>query len=145
MKRKTGGTLFFECRADICGTGIKGEDLMKMNYSFTKDFCMKDVTFEGLSGQEFAGSLKEALGILKIENPAVGLREDLKKGRYNDEELEPVIEAVRLISSIWQDPERGSSPKGEEEMNILMLLAAAFEMISRLHAALKCVKPITPL
>ena len=112
---------------------------MKMNYSFTKDFCMKDVTFEGLSGQEFAGSLKEALGILKIENPAAGLREDLKKGRYNDEELEPVIEAVRLISS-----ERGSSPKGEEEMNILMLLAAAFEMISRLHAALKCVKPITP-
>ena len=102
------------------------------------------VTFEGLSGQEFAGSLKEALGILKIENPAAGLREDLKKGRYNDEELEPVIQAVRLISSIWQDPERGSSPNGEEEMNILMLLAAAFEMISRLHAALKCVKPITP-
>ena len=140
MKRKTGGTLFFECRADICGTGIKGEDLMKMNYSFTEDFCMKDITFEGLSGQEFAGSLKEALGILKIENPVAGLREDLKKGRYKDEEVEPVLGVVRLISSLWQNPGRGFWSNAEEEMNILMLLAAAFELISRLQAASKRVK-----
>ena len=140
MKRKTGGTLFFECRAGICGTGIKGEDLMKMNYSFTEDFCMKDITFEGLSGQEFAGSLKEALGILKIENPVAGLREDLKKGRYKDEEVEPVLGVVRLISSLWQNPGRGFWSNEEEEMNILMLLAAAFELISRLQAASKRVK-----
>ena len=49
---------------------------MKMNYQFTQDFCMEDVSFEGLSGQEFAGSLKEALAFLKIENPVAGLRED---------------------------------------------------------------------
>ena len=42
---------------------------MKMNYQFTEGFCMEDVSFEGLSGQEFAGSLKEALAFLKIENP----------------------------------------------------------------------------
>lgn len=132
MKRKTGGTLFFECRADICGTGIKGEDLMKMNYSFTKDFCMKDVTFEGLSGQEFAGSLKEALGILKIENPVAGLREDIKKGRYKDEELESVLEVMKRISSLWHNPKKQSSSKEEGEMNVLMLLAAAFELISRM-------------
>lgn len=132
MKRKTGGTLFFECRVDICGTGIKGEDLMKMNYSFTKDFCMKDVTFEGLSGQEFAGSLKEALGILKIENPVAGLREDIKKGRYKDEELESVLEVVKRISSLWHNPKKQSSSKEEGEMNVLMLLAAAFELISRM-------------
>lgn len=103
---------------------------MKMNYSFTKNFHMKDVSFEGLSGQEFAGSLKEALGILKIEDPVVNLREDIKKGRYKDEELEPVIEVVKLISSLWDDT----------EMNVLMLLAASFELISRMHAALKRVR-----
>ena len=103
---------------------------MKMNYRFTEDFCMEDISFEGLSGQEFAGSLKEALGILKIEDPVVGLREDIKKGRYKDEELEPVIEVVKLISSLWDDT----------EMNVLMLLAASFELISRMHAALKRVR-----
>lgn len=103
---------------------------MKMNYSFTKNFRMEDVSFEGLSGQEFAGSLKEALGILKIEDPVVSLREDIKKGRYKDEELEPVIEVVKLISSLWDDT----------EMNVLMLLAASFELISRMHAALKRVR-----
>lgn len=100
---------------------------MKMNYRFTEDFCMEDISFEGLSGQEFAGSLKEALGILKIENPVAGLREDLKKGRYKDEELEPVLEAVKRISSLWQKP----------EMNVLMLLAAALEQICRLQTELK--------
>lgn len=107
---------------------------MKMNYSFTEDFCMENVSFEGLSGQEFAGSLKEALGMLKIENPVAGLREDLKKRRYKEEELEPVLEAVKGISSLWDNP----------EMNVLMLLAAAFELISRQQAALKCAKSITP-
>ena len=105
---------------------------MKMNYSFTKDFCMKDVTFEGLSGQEFAGSLKEALGILKIENPVAGLREDIKKGRYKDEELESVLEVMKRISSLWHNPKKQSSSKEEGEMNVLMLLAAAFELISRM-------------
>lgn len=103
---------------------------MKMNYSFTKNFRMKNISFEGLSGQEFAGSLKEALSILKIEDPVASLREDLKKGRYKDEELEPVIEVVELISSLWDEP----------EMNVLMLLAAAFELISRLHVTLKRVR-----
>lgn len=113
---------------------------MKMNYRFTEDFCMEDVSFEGLSGQEFAGSLKEALGILKIENPVAGFREDLKKGRYKDEELEPVLEAVELISTLWHDPEKEPSARGEGERNILMLLAAALKLISRLQAELKRVK-----
>ncbi|MEY8523576.1 hypothetical protein AALA90_11250 [Lachnospiraceae bacterium 38-10] len=105
---------------------------MKMNYRFTEDFCMEDVSFEGLSGQEFAGSLKEALGILKIENPVAGLREDIKKGRYKDEELESVLEVVKRISSLWHNPKKQSSSKEEGEMNVLMLLAAAFELISRM-------------
>ena len=105
---------------------------MKMNYRFTEDFCMEDVSFEGLSGQEFAGSLKEALGILKIENPAAGLREDIKKGRYKDEELESVLEVMKRISSLWHNPKKQSSSKEEGEMNVLMLLAAAFELISRM-------------
>ena len=103
---------------------------MKMNYRFTEDFCMEDVSFEGLSGQEFAGSLKEALGILKIENPVAGLREDIKKGRYKDEELESVLEVVKRISSLWHNPKKQSSSKEEGEMNVLMLLAAALELIS---------------
>lgn len=86
---------------------------MKMNYRFTEDFCMEDVSFEGLSGKEFAGSLKEALSILKVENPAVDLLEDLKKGCYKDGELEPALEAVKLISSLWHDPEKKPSAKGE--------------------------------
>ncbi len=105
---------------------------MKMNYRFTEDFCMEDVSFEGLSGQEFAGSLKEALGILKIENPVAGLREDIKKGRYKDEELESVLEVMKRISSLWHNPKKQSSSKEEGEMNVLMLLAAAFELISRM-------------
>lgn len=113
---------------------------MKMNYRFTEDFCMEDVSFEGLSGQEFAGSLKEALGILKLENPVAGLREDLKKGRYKDEELESVLAVMKLISSLWHDPEKEPSAKEEEEKNILMLLAAALELISRLQAELKRAK-----
>lgn len=103
---------------------------MKMNYRFTEDFCMEEVSFEGLSGQEFAGSLKEALAFLKIEDPVVGLREDLKKGRYKDEELEPVLKAVKQISSLWHSP----------EMNILMLLAAALERISMLQAELERIR-----
>lgn len=113
---------------------------MKMNYRFTKDFYMEDISFEGLSGQEFAGSLKEALGILKIENPAAGLLEDIKKGRYKNGELEPVLEAVKLISSLWHDPEKEPSEGGEKERNIIMLLAAAIELISRLQAELKRAK-----
>ena len=103
-----------------------------MNYQFTEDFCMEDVSFEGLSGQEFAGSLKEALGIMKIENPVAGLREDIKKGRYKDEELESVLEVMKRISSLWHNPKKQSSSKEEGEMNVLMLLAAAFELISRM-------------
>lgn len=112
---------------------------MKMTYYFDEDACLKDVEFDGLTGREYVTSTKDALNVMKIKNPAIDFSDDVKRGVYDDvsdEEYKEMLETVKCMKDLWHYP---GDPKDriQSEMNVLMLLANAIELISRQSVQLR--------
>lgn len=108
---------------------------MELLYEMRKDGSVVNARFEGLSGCERVTSVKQALNMLKVQNPAVGFTKAVKAGMYDnvsDEEYERMLSAVERISLLWHyDGDEPADKSTRSEMNVLMLLANAIEMISR--------------
>lgn len=110
---------------------------MKLKYDFDDDSSLKGVAFDGLTGCEYVISTKDALNVMKIHNPAMDFSQDAKGGLYDevsDEEYEQMLYTVKCVKELWRYP--GDSGV-REEMNILMLLANAIELISRQDVQLR--------
>lgn len=106
---------------------------MEIKFQFSKDYAMEKVMFEGLSGREYVTSTKDAVNVMKVRNPAVDFSRDVKAGLYDDlsdEEFQKALDTMRCINSLWHYP---GDPESEFqcEMNVLMLLANAIELLSR--------------
>ncbi len=113
---------------------------MELVYEFDQNGAMTDAHFEGLDGCEQVSSVKEALSLMKIRNPAVSFSEGAKAGVYNDvpdEEYQPMFQAVKCVSSLWRYKDAPEGSPNQLEMNALMLLANAVELVSRLNAQLR--------
>lgn len=107
---------------------------MDMIYDFSGDSSLEGVRFNGLTGQEYVKSTKEALNVMKIKNPAILFKEDAKAGAFNevsDEKYEQMLYTIKTISTLWHYPGEPDGNSMANEMNILMLLANAIELISR--------------
>ncbi len=109
---------------------------MDLIFDFDNRQGITNVRFDGLDGTEEVKSVKEALGLMKIRNPAVTFSEDVHRGTFDkvpDAEWNRILETVRYISSLWYyatDP--GETPP-KFEMNALMLLANALEALSQFN------------
>lgn len=113
---------------------------MELAYKFAQDGTISNVHFEGLDGCEPVRSVKEALDLMRIVNPAVAFAEDTRAGRYNDvsdEDYKLMLDAVKCVSSLWQYQGAMPDKKKEFQMNPLMLLANAVELLSQLDALLR--------
>ena len=57
---------------------------MELIYEFDPSQRIVNTRFEGLDGTESVTSVKDALCLLKIRNPAVKFAETVQSGGYND-------------------------------------------------------------
>lgn len=120
---------------------------MELLFDFDNHQGISNVRFDGLDGFERVTSVKEALGLLKISNPAKTFSEAVRGGAYDDvpdAEYKRMLETVKYISSMWcymDDP--GEAPQ-RSEMNALMLLANAIEALSQFNILYQMEDPQQP-
>ena len=109
---------------------------MDLIFDFDRRQGITNVRFEGLDGSENVTSLKEALGMLKIRNPAIAFAEAMSNGAYDnttDTEYTRMVEMVNYISTLWRYPGEPEETPLIYEMNPLMVLASAIEALSQLY------------
>lgn len=113
---------------------------MKMAYRFDKDYSVTDILFRGLDGREQVTSTKEALQLMRIRNPSVDFIADVKKGVYNnlsDEDYQKALDTIQCLQGLWRAPGEPADAKTEYEMNPLVLLSNAIQVITSQHVQLE--------
>ncbi len=109
---------------------------MDLIFDFDHRQGIVNVRFDGLDGSEDVTSVKEALGLMKIRNPAVTFSEDIHRGAFDkvpDAEYDRMLETIKYISSLWYYAGEPEDDKPKYEMNALMLFANAIEALSQLN------------
>ena len=114
---------------------------MELKYDVNTDSSISNVHFNGLDGCERVTSLKQALEVLQIENPAVGFTRSAKSGLYDhisDAEYYRMLSVVERIALLWRyDDDKPPDKSTQQSLNALTLLANAITMIGQLHAQLR--------
>ncbi|MBD5097986.1 MAG: hypothetical protein HDT35_00205 [Clostridiales bacterium] len=120
---------------------------MDLLFDFDNHQGIINVRFDGLIGLERVTSVKEALGLLKIRNPAINFSKAARGGAYDDmtdEAYKRMLDTVKFISSMWcYMDEPGEAPQ-RSEMNALMLLANAIEALSQFNVLYQMEEPQQP-
>ena len=109
---------------------------MELIFDFDDRQGIVNARFDGLDGSESVTSVKDALCLLKIRNPAKAFAEDVRSGEYNDvsdTEYGRMLETVKFISSLWCYTDESREALQKYEMNALMLLANAIEALSQFN------------
>lgn len=112
---------------------------MKMDFQYDDYGSLEHITFEGLNGCETVRDLKNALELLKIDNPKRTFRDRVKAGEFDDtpeDEYRQIVDAVEFIATLWRYPDAQVGELAQSEVNVLMLLANAIEMCSKQNATL---------
>lgn len=113
---------------------------MKLSYTFNKDGTIRDVEFTGCTGAEPVGNVKEALQVLRLENPHSDFCESVKRGDYNavsDEEYYRVLATVKCLDRLFRYPDAPGDAFPRREMNVLLLLANALTRVVELDVELR--------
>ncbi len=113
---------------------------MKLSYTFNKDGTIRDVEFTGCTGLEPVGNIKEALKVLRLENPGPAFYELVKRGDYNevsDEEYYQVLATVKCLHKLFRYPDDPEDAAPRREMNVLLLLANALTRVVELDVELR--------
>ena len=117
--------------------------MMNLEYKTGRDFLLSDIRFDSsLTGCEDVTSTKPALELMKIRNPSTAFTNDAKRGAFDhldETEYKALLDMVACICRLWKYPDE-ELPDGKStrpELNPLMLLANAIELISIQHAALR--------
>lgn len=120
---------------------------MELIYDVTSDGSVINAHFAGLTGCEPVTSIKQALKLLQIENPAIVFTKSAKAGVYDhisDAEYYRMLDTVECIALLWRyDGDTPEDKSTQQSMNALTLLANAIELISQLHAQLRQAPPGT--
>ena len=107
---------------------------MDILFDFDTWRCIHNVRFEGLDGTEPVTSVKDALERMKIRNIATTFAENVQALKYDDmtdEEYERMLEHVKFLCTLWRYPDAPRGAPQEYEMNALMLLANALELLCK--------------
>ena len=109
---------------------------MELLFDYDSRQALINVRFDGLTGLERVTSVREALNLMRIKNPAVAFSANAKAGIYNDVpnvEYKRMLETVKFISSMWCYMDEPGEAPPKYEMNALMLLANAIEALSQFN------------
>lgn len=120
---------------------------MDMGFDFDQRQGLANVGFHGLDGTESVTSIKDALRLLKIRNPAVNFANAVKHGAYNDvpdAEYKRMLDTMTFISELWRYPDDPGEAPQKSEMNALMLLANAIEALSTFNVQYQMDEPQQP-
>lgn len=112
---------------------------MTMDFQYDEYGRLEHITFQGLNGCEPVRDLKNALELLKIENPLRSFQDRVRAGEFDntpDDEYEQIASTMRFVSSLWRYPDAQEGEPTQNEMNVLMLLANAVEAASKLNATI---------
>ena len=112
---------------------------MKMDFNYDNYGSLEHITFDGLTGCETVRDLKNALELLKIDNPKRTFQERVRAGEYDDtpeDEYRQIVDAVEFIATLWRYPDAQVGELAQSEMNVLMLLANAIELASKQNATI---------
>ncbi len=112
---------------------------MDMVFGFGGDSSLEGVRFDGLTGHEYVMSTKDAVNVMQVRNPAIAFCQDTEAGAYDevpDEEYAQMLYTVKAIERLWRRPGE-TEDSARSEMNVLMLLANAMELISRQDVELR--------
>ena len=113
---------------------------MKMSFQVNPDATIRDVEFTGCTGLELVHNVKEALAMLRVENPALDFSEAAKAGAYNalsDEEYQQLLSTIKRIANLFHYPDDPGNAKQWAQMNVLTLLANAITELVRLGMILE--------
>lgn len=120
---------------------------MELKYDVTDDGKIVHARFNGLDGCEHVTSVKQALELLQVENPAIIFTREAKSGLYDhisDAEYYKLLDIVDTISILWRyEGDQSEGKSTQPSLNPLTLLANAIELIGQLHAQLRQVPPGT--
>lgn len=111
---------------------------MTMDFGYKIGGSLERITFQGLNGREPARNLKNALELLRIENPMCTFHNRVKTGEFDsilDDDYRQLVDTMKFIASLWRYPDAKEGEDTVSEMNVLMLLANAIETGSRLSSA----------
>ena len=120
--------------------------MMNLKYDNGEGGRISGVRFcSSLTGCEYVTSTKQALELLKIQNPAIGFTEAAKAGEFDsmtDEAYQDILDTIERVSYLWRYPDEDTSDGKnlKAEMNPLMLLANAIELISSFGSVLQRLK-----
>ncbi|RKI37537.1 hypothetical protein D7V86_22845 [bacterium D16-51] len=106
---------------------------MTMDFQYDGHGGLEYITFRGLNGCETARDMKNALELLKIENPLRSFQDRVRAGEFDstpDDEYEQIASTMKFVSSLWRYPDAQEGEPAQNEMNVLMLLANAVEAAS---------------
>ena len=113
---------------------------MKLSYQVKEDFTLRDVGFTGCTGLEQVNNVKEALGVLCLENPAVSFTEAAKAGKFNDlddQDYQWLLSTIKCVSNLFRYPDAPADANALSHMNVLTLLANAITELVRLNMILE--------
>ncbi|RKI36479.1 hypothetical protein D7V86_24655 [bacterium D16-51] len=107
---------------------------MTMDFKYDNYGSLEHITFRGLNGCEPVRDLKNALELLKIDNPKRTFQDRVKAGEFDntsDDEYKQIVDAVDFAASLWRYPGAQVGTLAQSEMNALMLLANAIGVASK--------------
>ena len=107
---------------------------MDMIFDFDQRQGLTNVRFDGLTGTEPVTSVKDALERMKIRNIATTVSENVQASKYDDlsdDEYGRMLEHVKFLSTLWRYPDAPRGAPQEYEMNALMLLTNALELLCK--------------
>ncbi len=112
---------------------------MTMDFKYDNYGSLEHIVFRGLNGCEPARDMKNALELLKIDNPKRTFQDRVKAGEFDntsDDEYKQIVDAVDFVASLWRYPGAKVGELAQCEMNPLMLLANAIEVASKQNATI---------
>lgn len=120
---------------------------MELLYDVNADGSIANVRFDGLDGCERVTSIKQALAVMQVDNPAIGFTRNAKAGLYDhisDTDYYRMLDIVECIALLWRyDDDQPPDKSTQQSLNALTLLANAITMIGQLHAQLRQAPPGT--
>lgn len=117
---------------------------MELLFDFDERQGLTNVRFSGLDGTENVTSIKQALSLLKIRNPASTFRDAAECMMYNDvsdEEYSRMLNTIKFLRELWRYPDESGEAPAKYEMNALMLLANAIEALSQFNVQYQMDEP----
>lgn len=117
--------------------------MMQIKFSFIPDSDeLHKIKFEGMKGSECCSTVKDALRLLQIENPAAVFAANYKRGMYDctpDRFIARDAAVINYISELWHQEDDGEMIKF---VNVVTLLANSLALNIKLARELKLIDDV---